>query len=406
MSFQDSQAALIPYRAIASFADSKPPVFYSLRNHSYLACSTHTSFKIYRLPKLEVLLVGPSVCPQVTSIQCLNEEIYITSSDSVFVFNYNHLVSQKTIPALKQPKRGAITCALLLGGAYVLGTTEPFLRVFENKGKRGIEEYTETQLAFSPWTLVHPQTYLNKVIVVGEHQIQMWNIKTCQLIYDFTKCLESFLAKASIKVFVMSGVVDVAAIGLSDGNIFGLNLKTTEILFKQKQSNEVTSIGFSRNSFSEPLLLAGDSQGAINIWDLNKGGLVEKLDAAHNGRIASINFMMLGDTEYLVTTSESDNSVKLWVREETNNYSFRVLRHRQGAQKPLTRIRFYGDDGFHLIGSTECPKGELIDFSTINESFTTPFSQVTQIQSFPTPLKSLHCFKGSRKTPKGWLQIT
>lgn len=445
------QEYLIPYRSIGCFTSTIPPVYYSMRDKNYLSVATEDSFKILRLPKLEVILLGPGLGAQpVTSIQCLNEEIYVTNNKQLFVFNYNHLLAQYSIIGLpssvvktehqeatkktssvtakgkkkNQSKVGdkammaainktehietkmsleendeSITCALLLGKAYIVGTSSPSLLIYETSGP-AIELYTQTELGFVPRQIVHPATYLNKILVAGDKDIQLWNIKTCQMIFSFGDYLSPLLCKlgstkggatATVKMLslVMSPVIDVAAVGLSDGQVIGFNLKQAKTVFAHKQSHAVSAIGFSRDTLSDPLLVIGDAHGALNIYDLNKGILVERMDDLHCGRIISCEFVLIDNQEYMISTCADDNSIKMWVRDETNKFSFRALRQRQGAQNPIKQIRFYGSDGFHLLGFTSSAKGEMVDFSTINESFTTPFSTVL-FHAFFLPRTSLN----------------
>lgn len=42
-------------------------------------------------------------------------------------------------------------------------------------------------------SLVHPPTYLNKILIVGKKNIEIWNIVSNQKIYSFDKTLDKIL---------------------------------------------------------------------------------------------------------------------------------------------------------------------------------------------------------------------
>ncbi len=41
--------------------------------------------------------------------------------------------------------------------------------------------------------IIHPPTYLNKILVVGESELQLFNFVNGQLIYNFKKSLEKYI---------------------------------------------------------------------------------------------------------------------------------------------------------------------------------------------------------------------
>lgn len=73
-----------------------------------------------------------------------------------------------------------------------------------------------------------------------------------------------------------------------------------------------------------------------------------------------------------------ENSIKMWVKDEDSNSSdFRVLRRREGAAENLKSIKFYGDQGLHIVGYTANSSSEIIDYSVIKEEMTAKLSQKT-----------------------------
>lgn len=103
------------------------------------------------------------------------------------------------------------------------------------------ELYTQVEFddTFTASAILHPSTYLNKVLVSStQGTMQIWNMRTNQLIYAF----QSF--GSPITCLAQSPVVDVVAIGLLDGTVIIHNIKMDEKIDKVRQDDRVTAISF------------------------------------------------------------------------------------------------------------------------------------------------------------------
>ena len=85
--------------------------------------------------------------------------------------------------------------------------------------------------------------------------------------------------------------------------------------------------------------------------------------------------MAFEEKDMFISGSSNDNGIKLWVKQDAEDISYRILRKRQGCVNPLKGIRFYDPDGFHVIGYTTGSSSEIIDFSILREDMTIPISQ-------------------------------
>ena len=74
--------------------------------------------------------------------------------------------------------------------------------------------------------MMHPMTYLNKLVVWCGRQMCLYNVVEGTLIHKF-KPFES-----EIKTVVQSPVLDVVGVGLADGSILLFNLRYEEQLIK------------------------------------------------------------------------------------------------------------------------------------------------------------------------------
>jgi U3 small nucleolar RNA-associated protein 21 len=174
---------------------------------------------------------------------------------------------------------------------------------------KGIEEHLapigNLQLTgkFTPTSIVHPDTYLNKVLVGSqEGPLQLWNINTKKMLYQFKGW------GSSVTSCVSSPALDVVAIGCADGKIHVHNIKLDEeiVTFEHASRGAVTALSFSTDG--RPLLASGGSFGVISIWNLNKKRLQSVIRDAHDSSIISLNFLA---NEPVLMSASADNSLKV-----------------------------------------------------------------------------------------------
>eukprot|EP00795_Rhopilema_esculentum_P000788 gene788-10517_t len=221
---------------------------------------------------------------------------------------------------------------------------------------------------FELTTALHPSTYLNK-IVFGSRQghMQLWNVKTGKLVYEFNGWSEP------IVVLEQAPAIDVAAVGLESGKIVLHNLKYDETLMSFMQEfGPVTSISFRTDNV--PLMATGSTSGHVALWDLEKRKVHSCLRDCHSGSVTGMKFLQ---NQPLMITSGQDNSLKLWIFDNSDG-SGRLLKSRTGHSKPPTSVRFYGSSG-HIILSAALDRS-LRYMSTIRDEQSCEFSQGSLIK--------------------------
>ena len=118
-------------------------------------------------------------------------------------------------------------------------------------------------------------------------------------------------------------MVDVVAVGFEGGQIAIVNLLYSEILLTLDQSNDggpIKSLSFSSDTTQMQVsLLASVTKSAnggenIVFWDLNKKMISSTLKRAHSAKQVSHVKFMTGEP-VLISTSDSGNSVKMWLFE-------------------------------------------------------------------------------------------
>lgn len=109
--------------------------------------------------------------------------------------------------------------------------------------------------------MMHPTSYVNKLLFAGKGRAELWNIIENEKIYEFKRIVEG---KESQKItqIVQSPVVHTVAIGFSDGEIRVCNLQYDQVLFTFKSTDGgVSSLSFSTDTSLGLSLLASTSYG-------------------------------------------------------------------------------------------------------------------------------------------------
>jgi U3 small nucleolar RNA-associated protein 21 len=267
----------------------------------------------------------------------------------------------------KQATSTAYTISTIISLApYICGLSTDGKRLFVwDSSPDELHTTIEFDASFTATQIVHPSTYINKVVVASEEgSLQIWNIQTRQLIHEFTSEAFGFNpdnTNAVITCVVQSPAIDVLAIGFSDGKIVIFDIRMGEILLQFEMTPEqaslgasarhrgVTSLSFRTDNVAQTLA-SSDSSGNIALWDLDSGGkLLSLLRRAHNARIGSLRFL---PGQPVLISSGADNAIREWIF-DTATSPPRLLKERSGHGSPPSMIRYYGSDGKALLSSSK-----------------------------------------------------
>ncbi|CAI5719104.1 unnamed protein product [Hyaloperonospora brassicae] len=170
---------------------------------------------------------------------------------------------------------------------------------------------------FEPTTMLHPDTYLNKIL----------------------------LGSNAVTALEQSPAVDVVSIGLADGRLMvhHLQLDRRVLDFRQDQQSGITAASFRTDAVASttPLVVSGSRSGDIAVWNLQSKRLESVIANAHDGAVMSLQFLA---NEPLLLSAGTDNSIKLWIFDQINGGTARLLKSREGHRAPPTRIRYYGNN--------------------------------------------------------------
>jgi U3 small nucleolar RNA-associated protein 21 len=167
------------------------------------------------------------------------------------------------IMVLKEDGSGLLIWNTKTGGTWI---TEQDL---EGKGWLAeLQNQIEFQKGFVGTTLLHPATYLNK-IVVGSNtgDLQLWNTRTwyatshrreivelinSELIHTFPHPVPT--APSAITCLVQSPAIDVIGIGYLDGIVHIFDVRQGELVMQMKmEDGSCSSLSFRTGQSSNPL---------------------------------------------------------------------------------------------------------------------------------------------------------
>ena len=252
------------------------------------------------------------------------------------------------------------------------------LNVFNESNLNSVDHLKNRDRRLRPTCMVHPDTYLNKILIGGEKgKMELWNFNTGTLVYDF-KALRRISCNR-INSMSPAPALDVVAVGLSNGTVQIINIRLDEILFSLGNATEAAGKGISTSeskclSFNsnagKPLLAVGGSQGVIVLWDLEKRKVQTLIRDAHSdlGGVTSVHFFA---GESILMSTGMDNAIKFWIL-DNNDGSARLLRFRCGHSLPPTIVSYYGN-GKKLLSAGSDRAFRV--FSTIQDQQSCELSQ-------------------------------
>jgi U3 small nucleolar RNA-associated protein 21 len=129
----------------------------------------------------------------------------------------------------------------------------------------GVQNEITFHTSFTATTLLHPATYLNKVLIGSQQgQMQLWNIRTwlatalaekpsltldSTLIHTFTHPTPA--TPSPITALIQAPAVDVVGIGYLDGTVRIFDIRQGELVLQVKmEDGGITALAFRMGKFS------------------------------------------------------------------------------------------------------------------------------------------------------------
>ncbi|KAJ7510043.1 Utp21 specific WD40 associated putative domain-containing protein [Mycena galericulata] len=333
----------VPFRALGLITDSVPFV---LQTRSYksstegprihLLTCLGTSWALWEGGKMGLLFVGPDTPEQISCLSMDGDAIWAASGPHVLKY-----LRGKEVLRATNPLETALSFITVFG-TQLLALTEDGRRMLLWETATGeLDSTIEFDVGFTATLILHPATYLNKVLVSSSQgSMQLWNIRSRTCIHKFSisrlisapnAAETGDPAQCAITALTQSPAIDVVGIGFTSGEISVYDVRADERLMRMfMEGGGVRSLGF--RSDGHPVLASASSAGHIALWDLNSGG-------------AAVEWV---PGQPVLISSGEDNSVKQWLF-DSPTAAPRLLKFRTGHQAPPHIIRYYGDDGKQLL---------------------------------------------------------
>ncbi|KAA8492447.1 WD repeat-containing protein 36 [Porphyridium purpureum] len=250
---------------------------------------------------------------------------------------------------------------------------------------------------FRPLTLLHPDTYVNKVLVVGEHgRMELRHVLSGACTYEYQVVLPDSILhtlvhthKDPLCLVTVAGapVLDMIALGTSSGLVLIYDLKGDRLVevFRHEPSRghrlpagpapsslsaeAVTAISFRDDG--DESLVSTTRGGELAVWDLNERALRHVVPCVHSGHGGVAFARFLRGEHHLLTCGRSDNAMKLVAFDQPDGNG-RVVLFRAGHSAAPHLIRYCGDDHRQLLSAGR--DNEIRIVSVIQDSQNRPFS--------------------------------
>ena len=356
---------ILPYKSIGMIFDGQIALKYKIAEKWYLATTTGTSYKIYALPSMKVKFLSPSFEKPISGLHVINEDVLLSMDNKLLKMNYSHLKTEITFDC-------DISTFYVFDRLIFVCLKNKTVKVLVNAD---FSELYSFLTDFIVEKIVHPATYINKLIFYSRKHMILMNINTNDKLYDYKddENLGALLLDDELTCVENSPATDVIGLGFNSGKIIGFNLKTCETYFKFSQESSVNSIAFTHNDNNEAFVITGDQEGQINVWNLNKNTIQVKLSKHFSNSIDYIDTIQYEDQEVLIAGSGKQNAIKMFKYDEDEASRYTLLRKREAAEYPIKMIKTYKE--CYIAALSENPKGELIKYTVTNDSATAKLSK-------------------------------
>eukprot|EP01126_Amoeba_proteus_P026200 TRINITY_DN2597_c0_g1_i10.p1 TRINITY_DN2597_c0_g1~~TRINITY_DN2597_c0_g1_i10.p1 ORF type:complete len:925 (-),score=181.40 TRINITY_DN2597_c0_g1_i10:62-2836(-) len=344
-----------PYNVVGLYTSGIPFVLKKTGTVHFAIVPVNKTYQIFNCDKLNVVAVGQQFNGRINAVEAHNMLTFVATKKEIHTCLRGKRVSTLT------GHTGKVSSLLQFGGCLLSCSKEDKTIKLWNFNNAELLKTIQFPDNYKISVLVHPDTYLNKVLVATKQgSMYLWNLRSEKLVHTFDGW------GSGIVSLVQSPVVDVVAVGLKDGRIILHNLKLDKTLFTFRQEGEVTSLSFRTDGHNH--LVSGTDVGSLVIWDLDKRCLLSQYRNAHCGPVVSLQFFY---REPILLTSGNDNSLKIWIFDQIDG-SPRLLRERSGHSKNPTRVSFYGTNT-QLLSSGE--DKSLRFFCSVNHRVSGELSQ-------------------------------
>lgn len=333
-----------------------------------IAGQTTTGAAVLISPNTSAYLLGPETPVEITSLLVQGNSVFAAAGN--FVYEYVRGKQVSSLSSIEESNASTASTSsssayniseIILFGNTLCGLSEDGRRLLVwDVLEKELTTTVEFEGDFTATHVVHPSTYLNKIVVTSkEGGLQIVNVQTRQIVHSFSPDTfqdASSMTRSAITCAVQSPAIDVLALGLNDGRILIFDIRSGETLLQFQMSSDspshlasITALSFRTDNEAQTLASA-DVHGNIALWDLDNGGTLTSLvRRAHESLIGGLHFF---PGQAILVSSGADNSIREWFF-GTPASPPRLLKERSGHASPPSTIRYYGSDGKSMLSSSK-----------------------------------------------------
>lgn len=373
-----------PFRSIGNVTNSVPFSITSLGQTFVITTCVGNFFQIYDASSLHLLFVSSPKTPSpITAIYSHFHYVFAAWNSTIGIFKRGKL--EATIELDSSVASTGPIKSISLFGEHLCAATETAVSVIKVNPKtpsENPEHYTIINIPKSFGKIkqiVHPHTYLNKIAIVVDSSILLYNVRTGRLLFS------SEPTPSPVTCIEPSPVLDVIAIGTASGEIQLYHLKQGRVLFTLNAGARITSLSFRTDG--TPLLGAGTATGDLLFYHLDTKKRIHILRSAHreeNGGVSTIHFF---NGQPIFLTNGGDNKLCEYVFDPSvikgnddqakasvaSISAPRLLRSRGGHSLPPSFISFTDDEAHFILSASR--DQSLWSFSLRKDAQSYEFSQ-------------------------------
>eukprot|EP00768_Dysnectes_brevis_P001890 gnl/Dysnectes_brevis/1546_a1754_1396.p1 GENE.gnl/Dysnectes_brevis/1546_a1754_1396~~gnl/Dysnectes_brevis/1546_a1754_1396.p1 ORF type:complete len:929 (-),score=302.98 gnl/Dysnectes_brevis/1546_a1754_1396:22-2808(-) len=347
---------LYKHMRVLGVVSNDVPVAWERRGRDYFAAvSTGHAFNIYNMDKIRLILIGPQLDHKITRLALFRSFTYVATGSVLHIFKRGIL--HETLA----PFPSLITAIEVVDQTVFVASADGHMQIWNTvEGDQGRFKLNLKE-GSSVTSLLHPHTFINKLLVGTTTGIEMHNVATQKRVTDFPG-FHSDIVSALGKDHDMSGsnTVDmrvnsiarsptptVYGVGFHNGMAVTIHLKSDQLLHALKLECPVRSISF-RMQPDFPFMLAGGDNGDLYTYDLSAGVLAATTRASHDGPVLS----SCPALQEPILYTAGANAIKCWIW-DTDTPAPRLLRHRGGHRGDVLVARWHGEAGTRTIDTLE-----------------------------------------------------
>ncbi|KAG5725774.1 hypothetical protein E4T56_gene6890, partial [Termitomyces sp. T112] len=281
---QKEPRLFVPFRALGLITNYVPFV---LQSRTYKGASEAPrlhiltclgrAWALWEGGKMTLLFVGPDAPEQISNLAMDGDAVWAAAGPHALKY-----IRGKEVLRVTNPLGTALSFITIFGSQLLALTEDGSRMLLWNTEDGNLDATIEFEAGFTATLILHPVTYLNKVLVSSsEGSTQLWNVRSQTCIHKFPLHRLQSIPEAiqagsvdpscAITSMVQSPAVDVVGIGFASGEISVYDVRADERLMRMfMDGGGIRALGF--RSDGHPVLASASSAGHLALWDLNSGG--------------------------------------------------------------------------------------------------------------------------------------